>query len=70
MHGVGVGQPEAGLGAARLRRDQDAEVGDDRRVRFEGQEWTEATMQERRAIIYAATNAIEELKEWIEKLQD
>ena len=46
------------------------EVGDDRRVRFEGQEWTEATMQERRAIIYAATNAIEELKEWIEKLQD
>jgi len=46
------------------------DVDDDGRVRFDEQEWTAPTLQERRAIIYAATNAIEELKEWIERLQD
>jgi len=46
------------------------EVDADGRVRFEGQDWAAASLQERRAIIYAATNAIEELQEWIEKLQN
>ena len=46
------------------------EVGDDGRVRFDTGEWSEPTLQERRAIIYAATSAIEELREWVERLQD
>jgi hypothetical protein len=45
------------------------EVADDGRVSFDGQDWAVPTLQERRAIIYAATNAIEELREWIERLQ-
>jgi hypothetical protein len=45
------------------------EVGADGRVRLENEDWTTPTLQERRAIIYAATNAIEELQELIERVQ-
>jgi hypothetical protein len=47
------------------------EVSADGRVRLESeQELTRPTLQERRAILYAATNEIEELQELIEALQD
>jgi len=47
------------------------EVDDEGRVRLENeQELAKPTLQERRAILYAAQNAIEELKELIERLQD
>lgn len=39
------------------------------RVRLEHEDWRTPTLQERRAIIYAATNAIEDLKELLEILQ-
>jgi hypothetical protein len=45
------------------------EVGADGRVRLENEDWKTPTLQERRAIIYAATNAIEELQELIELVQ-
>jgi len=45
------------------------EVGSDGRVRFDDEDWKSPTLQERRAIIYAATNAIDELQELIESLQ-
>jgi hypothetical protein len=46
------------------------EVDDDGRVRLENeQELTTPTLQERRAILYAATNEIQELTELIDKLQ-
>jgi hypothetical protein len=38
------------------------------RVRFESEEWSEPTLQERRAIIYAATNEIAALTELLEIL--
>jgi hypothetical protein len=46
------------------------EVASDGRVRLESEDWTSPSLQERRAIIYAATNAIEELTELIDILQD
>ena len=45
------------------------EVGDDGRVRLEDEDWTQPTLQERRAIIYAAQNEIAALQEIIEILQ-
>jgi hypothetical protein len=45
------------------------DVGSDGRVRLENEGWSEPTLQERRAILYAAKNAIEELNELVEILQ-
>jgi hypothetical protein len=45
------------------------EVGPDGRVRLENEDWSEPTLQERRAILYAATNAMAELAEMIDLLQ-
>jgi hypothetical protein len=39
------------------------EVESDGRVRLEGDEWIVPTLQERRAILYAAANEIEALNE-------
>ena len=39
------------------------EVSADGRVRLESEEWRTPTLQEKRAIIYAATNEVEELNE-------
>lgn len=39
------------------------------RVRLENEDWSMPTLQERRAIIYAATKTIDELEELIEMLQ-
>lgn len=39
------------------------------RVRFENEEWTLPTLQERRAILYAARTAIAELSELVEMLE-
>lgn len=39
------------------------------RVRFENEEWTLPTLQERRAILYAARTAIAELSELVETLE-
>ena len=48
------------------------EVAADGRVRLDNEEWTTPTLQEKRAIIYEAQKAVEELKEWVEilSLQD
>jgi hypothetical protein len=40
------------------------------RVRLENEEWSTPTLQERRAIIYAATKTIDELEELIDRLQN
>ena len=40
------------------------------RVRLENEDWRTPTLQERRAIIYAATKTIEELQELIDALQE
>ena len=45
------------------------EVDHDGRVRFEHEEWKAPTLQERRAILYAAAQTIEELQELVELLQ-
>jgi acyl-CoA reductase-like NAD-dependent aldehyde dehydrogenase len=44
------------------------DVDRDGRVRLANEDWTEPTLQERRAILYAAKNAIEELTELIDAL--
>ena len=46
------------------------EVSADGRIRLENEDWRPPTLQERRAIIYAATNAIEDLRELLDILQD
>ena len=46
------------------------EFDSDGRVRLENEDWSAPSLQERRAIIYAATNAVEELTELIQILQD
>ena len=38
------------------------------RVRFENEEWTTPSLQETRAILYAARNALAELTELVETL--
>jgi len=45
------------------------EVDHDGRVRFDNEEWKTPTLQERRAILYAATAMLEELEEAVETLQ-
>src|SRR3954462_10069068 len=40
----------------------------DGRVKLEHEEWSAPTLQERRAIIYEAQKAIEEMREWVEFL--
>jgi hypothetical protein len=39
------------------------EAAPDGRVRFEGEDWMQPSLQERRAIIHAAQQEIEELQE-------
>jgi len=46
------------------------EVSADGRVRLENEDWSRPTLQERRAILFAAATAIEELTELVEILQD
>jgi len=45
------------------------EVSADGRVRLEHEDWSRPTLQERRAILFAATTAIQELTELVEILQ-
>jgi len=45
------------------------EVGADGRVRLENEDWSTPTLQERRAILYAAKNELEELTELVEILE-
>ena len=44
------------------------EVDEQGRVRFEHEDWSVPTLQERRAIIYAARNEVEALKELLERI--
>ena len=44
------------------------EVDENGRVRFEHEEWSVPTLQERRAILYSARNELESLRELIEAL--
>jgi hypothetical protein len=46
------------------------DVDDDGRVKVENEDWSAPTLQERRAIIYAAEHEIAALNELIEKLRD
>jgi hypothetical protein len=47
------------------------EVSDDGRVRFEREEdWSKPTLQERRAIIHAATEEMAALTELVDRLAD
>ena len=39
------------------------------KVRFDGEEWSVPTLQERRAILYAAQNQITDLQELIQSLE-
>jgi hypothetical protein len=45
------------------------EVDLDGRVRLENEDWSAPSLQERRAILYAAKNAVDELTELIDILQ-
>ena len=45
------------------------EIDSDGRVRFEKEGWSTPTVQEQRAIIYAARNELADLTELLEKLQ-
>ena len=45
------------------------EVSADGRVRIENEDWSTPTLQERRAILYAAKNELEELTELVEILE-
>ena len=44
------------------------DVGADGRVKYEREDWSRPTLQERRAIIYAARREVAELLELIEQL--
>jgi hypothetical protein len=44
-------------------------VDDEGRVRFETEGWATPTLQERRAILYAAKNELAELTELVERLE-
>lgn len=44
------------------------DVDRDGRVRFDGEDWKAPTLQERRAIIYSAGKAVDELTELLEIL--
>jgi hypothetical protein len=45
------------------------DVDPDGRVRLENEDWSAPSLQERRAILYAAKNAVDELTELIDILQ-
>lgn len=45
------------------------EVAIDGRVRLQGEGWIRPTLQERRAIIYAAQTSIDELRELVDVVQ-
>jgi hypothetical protein len=45
------------------------DVGADGRVRLENEDWTEPTLQEKRAIIYAAQQELSALTELLDILQ-
>ena len=45
------------------------EVDPDGRVRFDGEEWSVPSLQEQRAILYAAQNEIEDLRDLIQTLE-
>jgi hypothetical protein len=45
------------------------DVDDEGKVRLEGDEWTTPTLQERRAILYAAKNEVAALSELIDVLE-
>jgi hypothetical protein len=45
------------------------DVSTDGRVRLENEDWTEPTLQEKRAIIYAARQELSELTELLDILQ-
>lgn len=45
------------------------EISADGRVRLENEDWSTPSLQERRAILYAAKNEVEELRELIEMLE-
>jgi len=45
------------------------DVCGDGRVRLENEEWRTPTLQEKRAIIYAATTALDDLRELLEILE-
>jgi hypothetical protein len=44
------------------------DVGPDGRVKFEHEDWAEPTLQERRAILYAARREVDDLLDLIERL--
>ena len=44
------------------------EIDEQGRVRFENEDWSVPTLQERRAIIYAARNEVEALNELLDRL--
>jgi hypothetical protein len=46
------------------------EVSSDGRVRLENEDWSSPTLQERRAIIYEAKAAVDELNELIDILEN
>jgi len=46
------------------------EVSSEGRVRLENEDWSTPTLQERRAILYAAANEVEALTELIEILDN
>ena len=45
------------------------EFDPDGRVRFEGEDWSVPTLQERRAILYAAGNELLDLRELMQRLE-
>ena len=45
------------------------DVSVDGRIRLDNEDWRSPTLQERRAIIYAATMAVEDLRELLDILQ-
>ena len=45
------------------------EFDQDGKVRFDGEDWSVPTLQERRAILYAAQNKVSEFKELIDVLE-
>jgi len=45
------------------------EIDAEGRVRFDKEGWSTPTLQERRAILYAARNEIEELTDLLEKME-
>ena len=45
------------------------EFDPDGKIKLDGEEWSDPTLQERRAILYAARNRLAELEELIEVLE-